>query len=1057
MQFPFTLPAPWWRRLRWAAASVLVVWILAWLAVPPLAIHLIEEKGSAALGRRLTVGDVSFRPWSLEITVSDIVVTSADGNSKQLTIARLYADAELVSILHLAPVLDAITVDAPTLHVTHFGDGRYDFDDVVRTLQKSPPSASPSTPLSFALYNLTLHGGAIDFHDRASGGERNHAVRALELAVPFLSTWESKREVKVVPHLAFELNGSRFDTAAEGTPFAQTHKGDASLKIVHWDVAPYLPYLPSSLPVRLLGAVVDADIHLAFEQVAKQKVALSGMFKLSNVKLGDSQGKPMLDVAGLEAQLSDVRPLERVVALASLQIDGPKLYATRDGAGRINWLLDSAKTSSRPPDPMAARAPASAASARQGAKSADAVHAWAFDLEHFALHQGEVTWADDSLQPHARLALAQLELKAQAVHWPLKASNTRFEGGATLPVAGGHTARLGFEGVAAQAMSSIHATVDELDLGMAAPYVAQFLDPGVRGVLGAEVEGNWRDGKLQVSLPKVSVRDFALTQSKSIVAVNAKDNATTTSTAAERAASDMPRFKQLDVSDVHVDLDARTGDVGKVALRGPSAMLYRDAQGQWMAQRWLKMQAKPDDAAVAPWQVSLKELSVDDGSVRLDDRSLARPVRLELSALKLQLQNATADGGKLAPLSVSARVKSGRTEAGSLNYRGSVMWAPLSVQGTVGLVDIPLHALAPYFADTLNIAVLRADASFKGQVRYAATPAGTELQLQGDAALEDFRANTVGAAMGTPTEPSTDAADLGVAEELLSWKSLNVPGVVLTMAPGSATRVQVREAALSDFFARVIVSADGRVNLQDLVKTPPETTTARETPTQALAPASAASAATVAIAPPAPVITVGPIKLVNGKVLFSDRFIRPNYSADLSELNGSLSQFSSQAPGGVAQMADLLLRGRAEGTASLEVAGKINPLAKPLAMDIQGHVRDLDLPPLTAYSVKYAGYGIERGKLSMDVTYTVQPDGQLSASNKLVLNQLTFGDEVKGAPNSLPVKLAVALLADSNGVIDIDLPISGSLNDPQFRFGSVIFKVLTNLIGKALTSPFSLL
>ena len=120
-------------------------------------------------------------------------------------------------------------------------------------------------------------------------------------------------------------------------------------------------------------------------------------------------------------------------------------------------------------------------------------------------------------------------------------------------------------------------------------------------------------------------------------------------------------------------------------------------------------------------------------------------------------------------------------------------------------------------------------------------------------------------------------------------------------------------------------------------------------------------------------------------------------------------------------------------------------------------MRDLELPPLTPYAVKYAGHGIERGKLSVDVNYKVLPNGQLTASNRLVLNQLTFGEPVEGAPNSLPVKLAVALLADRQGVIDLDLPISGSLNDPQFRLGPVIGRIIVNLIGKALTSPFSLL
>ena len=160
-------------------------------------------------------------------------------------------------------------------------------------------------------------------------------------------------------------------------------------------------------------------------------------------------------------------------------------------------------------------------------------------------------------------------------------------------------------------------------------------------------------------------------------------------------------------------------------------------------------------------------------------------------------------------------------------------------------------------------------------------------------------------------------------------------------------------------------------------------------------------------------------------------------------------------------MADLELRGRAEGTASLEILGKLNPLdnprAKPLALHIKGKVRDLELAPLSPYSVKYAGHGIERGKLSVDLGYVVLPDGSLSATNNIILNPLTFGEKVEGAPASLPVRLAVALLADRTGVIDINLPVSGSLNDPQFRLGPIIFKVIVNLIVKAITSLSSLL
>ncbi|MEG2977733.1 MAG: DUF748 domain-containing protein, partial [Comamonas sp.] len=312
-------------------------------------------------------------------------------------------------------------------------------------------------------------------------------------------------------------------------------------------------------------------------------------------------------------------------------------------------------------------------------------------------------------------------------------------------------------------------------------------------------------------------------------------------------------------------------------------------------------------------------------------------------------------------------------------------------------------------------------------------------------------------------------------DDLLAWKTLALRGLDLNMLPAQPLRVSVRETALSDFFARVIVQRNGRINLQDIVKTEKseqsvvqnEQSNAKVAAGEKLEADKAVADKAVAVAEPAksadsgpaPVIKVGPIVLTGGKVQFSDYFIQPNYSADLSELKGRLSAFSSEAPAGQAepQMADLEIKGKAQGTATLDIGGKINPLAKPLALDIRTQMNDLELSPLSPYSIKYAGYGIERGKLYMDVNYKVQPDGQLTASNKLVLRQLTFGDKVEGAPASLPVKLAVALLSDRNGVIDLDVPLSGSLNDPQFRLAPIVFKVLGNIIMKAVTAPFALL
>jgi len=401
--------------------------------------------------------------------------------------------------------------------------------------------------------------------------------------------------------------------------------------------------------------------------------------------------------------------------------------------------------------------------------------------------------------------------------------------------------------------------------------------------------------------------------------------------------------------------------------------------------------------------------------------------------------------------SLSARVGHAGTEPGTLSWRGSVALDPLLVKGDLKAVRLPLHAAAPYLADVLNVSVLRADTSFDGKLALTQRAEAMAVDVRGDARLDDVRVQTL--AQAEPFKP---------AEDLLTWKSLDVSRLALELAPGERARVEVAGTVLSDFYARMVLDATGRLNLQDVLKPTPAgatgagTTAVRADTVPATAPGQTAVAA-ADNAPGKPMIRFGPVSLVGGRINFTDRFIQPNYSADLSELVGKLSAFSSERVNDMPELADLELRGRAQGTASLEVLGKINPLVQPIALDIAGKVRDLELAPLSTYSAHYAGYGIERGKLSVDVTYRVTPDGELNANNKIVLNQLKFGEQVPNAVKTLPVKLAVALLADRNGVIDVDLPISGSLNDPQFRLMPLVFKIIGNLIVKAITAPFSLL
>ncbi|CAM8640807.1 Protein of unknown function DUF748 [Comamonadaceae bacterium] len=1064
--------SPWFRRLAWGLGGLLALWVLAWAAVPPLVKSQAQSRLSELLGRQVTIGSIAFSPWSLELTVREFAVATADGKGVQFSLDRVYVDAEAQSLFRLAPVIDAVTVDAPKVQLTHLGEGRYDMDDIIQRLNKPDDTPAGPTP-KFAVYNLTLNQGSVDYTDRAGGAERVHTLRDLQISLPFLSSFDSKRDVLVSPRLAFVLNGSRFDSEAEGTPFAQSRKGDAELKISQLDLAPYLPYLPANLPVKPQSAVVDADIKLGFVQSPQTAVTLSGSVTVSRLAVQDTKGKPLFSADSLQVGLADVRPLERSVKLSGITLNAPVLNVVRAADGSLN-LMPPTPAKQNAPKNIAARADSTSASGQKDVE-APVPTPWALQLDTLTLKDASVDWTDQVTAPATRLGLRDFQVTVSKLQWPmneaatlnLKARLQSLAAGAKAPAT-----HISLQGQGTVAAGKADASVSDFGLGLVSGYVSPYLVPGLRGQADTLVNITW-DGQRQTAVvQKLALRDVALVGDKPAAEPRANSNANASNNGPSSA--DMPQFKLLEVSDVRVDTLARSASVGKVLLRQPSTGVRRDAEGQWMFESWLRpiaaaaapvadaSAAKPANASVsakvevakspAPWKLNVGEFKLEDGHMVFADRLPARPVRVELRELQVQATNIQPDGKKPMPLQLAGKLKSGQASAGSLRYNGSVMWDPVVASGDFELVDLPAHAFASYAGGALNLDLLRADASFKGQVRYAALAAGPEVSVKGDAALDDFKANTSG----------KGAESLG--EELLSWKALNVPGIDFSMAPGTATKVQVREAALSDFYARLIVSPQGRLNLQDLGQAAPPVADGAKPATaaaSAAAPASSVAAAAsgtgTASASPAAIIQMGPISMVNGRVLFSDRFIQPNYTANLTDLTGKLSRFSNQPTDGVVQLADLELRGRAEGTASLEILGKLNPLAQPLALDVKGLVRDLELSPLSPYAIKYAGYGIERGKLSVDVHYTVQPDGQLTATNKLVLNQLTFGDKVEGAPASLPVKLAVALLADRNGVIDLDLPISGSLNDPQFRIGPVIWKVITNLVTKAITAPFSLL
>jgi uncharacterized protein involved in outer membrane biogenesis len=442
--------------------------------------------------------------------------------------------------------------------------------------------------------------------------------------------------------------------------------------------------------------------------------------------------------------------------------------------------------------------------------------------------------------------------------------------------------------------------------------------------------------------------------------------------------------------------------------------------------------AAKEKAAGPPPLLTVDTFAITDGTVRFKDETPAQPVSVTLAKLNLAVEKFSTRKDTKGSMNLTA----GYDKKGTLSAAGPFGIDPLTADLDVKLTDIQIRTIQGYFNDKIKINVTSGGITAGGKVAIAHLgEKGLSAKYNGKILISRFN--------------SIDKAN---ADTFLKWKSLYFNDVRAGYNPLS---VDIRQIALADFLANIIINEDGSLNLQNIMEKgeagKPGAEKA-ETPAEKKKEEAVAAKDAKEKEKPVP-IKIGAITLQNGTVDFLDRHIKPNYQSHMTAIGGRVAGLSSL----VEKPADVELRGKFEQHMPLEITGKINPLGKDLFVDIKASFKDMDLSPLTPYSGRYVGHTIQKGKLSFDLKYLIVQK-KLNSENKIFVDQLTLGDKVASPEaTKLPVGLAIALLRDRNGQINLDVPVTGSTDDPKFSIMRLVIQVIVNLITKAVTAPFALL
>lgn len=561
--------------------------------------------------------------------------------------------------------------------------------------------------------------------------------------------------------------------------------------------------------------------------------------------------------------------------------------------------------------------------------------------------------------------------------------------------------------------------------------------------------------------------EFAMTESNYVASVtNASFSLRSFKLGAPDTTNNVVELESLAVNGVSADAVARTLEASNITVKGgylaverekdesvnlitlsaPSANATNAAGGILV----LLQAATNAFAALLGstnlWSATLDQIDVTNCGLHLVDLANLRPVHLDLDDISLTAQHLSNVPGSNQTAELALRWNTN----GTVRIGTILQIAPPSAEVKLDLNNLELRPLDPYLEPFVNLFILDSKLSLDGRIRMQM---GTNnlpvVSFNGNGRMDDF-----------------SSVDSVTTEDLVKWKSLSLSGVDATLTPPVVT---VRQIDFVEPVANVVFETNNTLNVMTVLKaTATNATSAVEPAAAPAAPAKKQSLGqrlggvlrqvlagntNAAGQAASPKIAVATLTISNGVVEFNDRSLQPAVKVTIKDIEGTLADISSDE----LKRADVHLTAKAGGTGPIELTGKINPLSQKAPTELQAILKNVELTPASPYSGKFLGYRLNRGKLGMDINYQVS-QRHLTAKNVITVDYLTLGEKVNSPDAThLPVRLAIALLKDRNGKIELNVPVEGNLDDPQFHFGKVITRVIVNLLTKLVTSPFAVL
>jgi len=1034
--------SPRWRKwlLRLGLAFVLYS-VIGFFLLPPLIRWQMLKRLPVVTKRQAVVQQVKVNPWTLSLTIRGLALTEPDGR-RFVAWDELYVNFQASSLFRWAWTFKDIRLVEPFSEIIVLKDGSLNFANMLESSTHAPPSTSkPASIPRINIFHVSVTNGFLAAEDRLRRSVFRTEYRPINVE---LNNFTTRPESDAPYSFHAESDAGRSVTWA-GDFSVQPLRSSGHLEFTGIQLKRYQPYLEDFTRAVITNGLADAelDYRLGVNTNGLNLVIKNGVLRVEQVQVLDPDtGEIVAGLRGLEVQDAGFNLRDRATRLGSVKVFEASLLARLNKNRRLNLLdlltLPAPGTNTNQTAPASAPAPAPA---------------FSFSVDDFTIEKTSVRFEDLTHQ-----SLFKTELKPIEVS--VKRFTTRPDSDASYTFHVASEAAETFEGAGTFSInprrSAGEARFSSVDVKKYLPFAEDlFRGQIITGKVEGRVPYRFAHGTNGVH---AGVTNFAVKLTELDVLM-------------PESAENVTHIDEIGFDRVDASLDDHRARVGLFKGSGGSLRLRREKNGALnlvgllavartnaavnaatVSERATAAQPEPKSSSalgslvlhprikqlatriasaftIGGWVLDVDELSLTNYTVKVEDLFPPKPGSFLIDQLALNVKGASTVSNTLVTAAISLRAN----ETGSFAAQGTTKFAPLFADFTIALSNLDLRPAQPYIEDYVRLGIVSGAFSTSGRFGCQTTnPALPQVSFTGGLRIANFV-----------------LTDQVMFKEFVRWEDFDVTGIDFAFQPN---HLKVESARLVRPHGSVIIGADRRPNVSLIVKGDDSSTNSTASADQPGIAAPATNGPTSTPGEPFPV-QLGTFAFERGSFGFTDESVQPHVTVGIEEMSGTIKGLSSTLD----TTAEVDLAGKVDAQSPFAISGRANPFAARRFVDLAFTNANTQLTPVTGYMEKYGGHPLNKGRLSMNLRYRIE-DKDLKAENKVRIDQLALGPR-NNSPDAtkLPVKLGVALLKDSEGRIELDVPVTGRLDDPQFRLGPIVLKVILNMIGKAVASPFKLL